>query len=288
MRWDMGFKAALAALLLLAPAPAMADSVFDGGMMGSRDFLFFPFWQKVLTDVGSVPLAPPTLMMASNTGQSGNPGVAALPSAFMPGTAGGPAAGIVPAIYTTGVTPAITTPGMPAAPTAACASERSCAPPEWLTFLDTLRGQGRLGQLQAVNQWANAKPYVDDFVNWRVPDYWETPGEFIAHGGDCEDYAIAKYFSLVRLGFPVQDLRIVVVDDSAAHVFHAVLAARLDGVVWLLDNLNQNMVAMNSVTHYTPVYSLNQEGWWMHSNPVIHLPGATIAAGPQLAMAAGH
>jgi predicted transglutaminase-like cysteine proteinase len=243
MRWDYAFKAAITAFVLFAPAQAAAAPVFDGSVAGARDFSMFPFWQKVLSDVGPVQQAsvqPPSLN---------------------------------PVAFTVADTP----------PVLPCSNERTCAPPAWLSFLDGLRAEPRLAQLQAVNQWANAKPYVDDWVNWHVSDYWETPGEFIAHGGDCEDYAITKYFSLVRLGFSPDDLRIVVVDDSNARVFHAVLAARLDGKTWLLDNLLPQMEEMSAEPQYTPVYSLNEDGWWMHSNPTIHLAGITIAAGPQLA-----
>jgi predicted transglutaminase-like cysteine proteinase len=234
MRWDWWFKAAFAALVLFAPAEAVAGSVFDGSVASAHDFSMFPFWQKVLSD--AAPAAPQPLL--------------------------------IPAAYTG---------PQPAAP---CTNERTCAPPEWLAFLDTLRGQAPLAQIDAVNRWANAKPYVDDFVNWHVPDYWETPGEFIAHGGDCEDYAIAKYFSLIRLGFAPDSLRLVVVDDSVAHVFHAVLAVQLDGKVWLLDNQRPDLTEMSDATQYTPVYSLNQNGWWLHSNPTIRLAGLTMTVAP--------
>jgi predicted transglutaminase-like cysteine proteinase len=160
-----------------------------------------------------------------------------------------------------------------------CANERSCIPAAWTSFLDSIRNKPRLAQLNAVNLWANAKPYVEDWVNWHVADYWETPGEFIARGGDCEDFAIVKYFSLVRLGFSPDDLRIVVVNDTNLNVFHAVLAARVDGGVWLLDNQLQQTVPMDIAVQYIPVYSLNERGWWMHSQPKINIGNVTISAG---------
>src|ERR1700761_8365923 len=160
-----------------------------------------------------------------------------------------------------------------------CALERTCIPAAWTTFLDGLRQQSRRDQLNAVNQWANARPYVEDQVNWGVPDYWETPAQFLAHGGDCEDYAIAKYFSLVKLGFSPDDLRIVIVDDTNMNVFHAVLAVRSDNNVWLLDNQLPQIVPMSLAVQYVPVYSLNERGWWMHSLPKISLGNITIAAG---------
>jgi predicted transglutaminase-like cysteine proteinase len=116
-------------------------------------------------------------------------------------------------------------------------------------------------------------------VNWHVPDYWETPGEFLARGGECKDYAVIKYYSLVRLGFSPDDLRIVVLNDTNINAFHAVLAVRLDGGVWLLDNQLQQVVPMDVAVQYAPIYSLNEHGWWLHSIPKIELGNVTIAAG---------
>jgi predicted transglutaminase-like cysteine proteinase len=163
--------------------------------------------------------------------------------------------------------------------TPTCAKERFCVPAVWLSFLDSVRNASRLVQLNAVNQWANARPYIEDQTNWGVPDYWETPGEFLARGGDCEDFAITKYLSLVRLGFSPDDLRIVIVQDVKLHAFHAVLAVHVDGTAWLLDNQLQKAVPMASAAQYVPIYSLNERGWWLHSLPKIELGGIVIAAG---------
>ena len=160
-----------------------------------------------------------------------------------------------------------------------CANARTCVPAVWTSFLDSIRKQPRHAQLAAVNQWANMRPYVEDWVNWHVPDYWETPGEFLTRGGDCEDYAITKYFSLVRLGFSPDNLRVVIVNDTNLQAFHAVLAVRDDGVVWLLDNQIPQAVPMDVAVQYVPIYSLNERGWWMHSMPKISVGNVTIAAG---------
>lgn len=160
---------------------------------------------------------------------------------------------------------------VPTPAAAPCADERHCIPAVWTDFLAGLKGLDSRAQMEAVNRWANAKPYVEDIANWGLPDYWETPGEFIAHGGDCEDFAIAKYFSLVRLGFAARDLRIAVVSDSKAHDFHAVLVANIDGTEWLLDNQIAQMVPLASQPQYTPIYALNEQGWWLQSRPVIQI-----------------
>jgi predicted transglutaminase-like cysteine proteinase len=245
-------------VLLLVPGAAMAEPLFSGAAP-TPDFQLFPFWQKVLTDMaGAVPGRPPQPR----------------PVAFT-GTSAAPAA-------------------VPAPAQASCADERHCIPAAWTDFLASLKGLDRQAQMEAVNRWANAKPYVEDITNWGLPDYWETPGEFIAHGGDCEDFAIAKYFSLVRLGFAARDLRIAVVSDSRAHDFHAVLVANIDGTEWLLDNQIAQMVPLAEAPQYTPIYALNEQGWWLQSRPIIQIaanfvittaPAAPAPAPVQLAKA---
>ncbi len=163
-------------------------------------------------------------------------------------------------------------------PATPCADDRRCVPAEWTAFLESLQGRPRHEQMAAVDRWVNARPYVEDIANWGVADYWETPGEFLAHGGDCEDYAITKYFSLTRLGFAADDLRLTIVNDSVMGAFHAVLAVRLDGETWLLDNQAEQATLLADAARYTPVYSLNQQGFWIHALPKIGLGGVTLVS----------
>jgi predicted transglutaminase-like cysteine proteinase len=239
--WIFRIATAILAIFLLAPVTARAASLFDDGIP-MPGFQMVPSWKNVIADMH----AATTLASASDTP------VGPLPASLS-------YAGMHPE----GLSPVSTS----------CVDERHCVPKAWTDFLTGLRGLDARAQLQAVNRWTNAKPYVDDMANWGVPDYWETPGEFIAHGGDCEDFAIAKYFSLVRLGFPSRDLRIVIVSDSQAHDFHAVLVARLEGALWLLDNQQPDVVPLEAMAQYAPIYSLNENGGWMHAQPVIHLEG---------------
>lgn len=158
-----------------------------------------------------------------------------------------------------------------------CATDlRRCAPAVWTDFLDTVRNLDARAQLDAVNRWVNARPHVDDIANWGVADYWETPGEFFTKGGDCEDFAIAKYFSLLRLGFQQSDLRILIVSDSRNDGFHAVLAVRQGDVARILDDQVNEVTDLSAQPHYAPVYSLGEEGWWLHSLPVVRAKGGIL------------
>lgn len=80
----------------------------------------------------------------------------------------------------------------------------------WKDIKAKLSGLPPLEQVKAVNVLINRWPYRTDMDVWGVMDYWETPAEFFQKSGDCEDFAIAKYFALRDLGlsrFPDADCR---------------------------------------------------------------------------------
>jgi predicted transglutaminase-like cysteine proteinase len=140
----------------------------------------------------------------------------------------------------------------------------ACKAQEWNAFIDNVRNASREEQVRAVNREMNDKPYVTDPVNWHMADYWATPLQFLRKDGDCEDYAISKYMALKALGFRVEDLRIVVLQDTNLGVPHAVLVVFLQGRALVLDNQVSGIVPADSIHHYHPYYSINEDGWWLH------------------------
>ncbi len=151
-------------------------------------------------------------------------------------------------------------------PKGSCESTKfnQCHLKEWNDFLAKLRPLPPDEQIKQVNLYANKKPYVLDIENYGVPDYWATPLEFLAHSGDCEDYAIFKMLSLKRLGFPVDDMRIVIVQDTNLRVAHAVMSLKRNGDILILDNQIPQVMSDKDIFHYVPIYSLNEKHWWMH------------------------
>lgn len=141
---------------------------------------------------------------------------------------------------------------------------RRCELPEWQALLAELKGRDKLAQIEAVNAFMNRAPYITDPVNYGLPDYWATPLQFLIKDGDCEDYAIAKFISLRTLGFANDDLRIVVVDDLNLGVPHAVLVVYVDGKAMVLDNQIPKVVRAETIRHYRPIFSINEEAWWLH------------------------
>ncbi len=134
----------------------------------------------------------------------------------------------------------------------------------WLSFLDSIRTLPPQRQLEEVNRYANEKDYVLDIDNYGVEDYWAIPREFLSRGGDCEDYAITKFFSLRWLGWPEEVLRIIVLQDTNLRIPHAVLGVGEDDDIMILDNQISDVVSHHAIVHYAPVYSVNESHWWLH------------------------
>jgi predicted transglutaminase-like cysteine proteinase len=130
--------------------------------------------------------------------------------------------------------------------------------------MNQLRGRDPMQQMQAVNQWMNRIRYVEDIVNYGMVDYWATPLEFLAHDGDCEDFAIAKYISMRELGFPHSDMRILVLNDLNLRIPHAILIVYQSGRAYVLDNQIAQVVPTDIIRHYQPIFSINEEAWWLH------------------------
>jgi len=139
-----------------------------------------------------------------------------------------------------------------------------CHMAEWRHFIDQTRTLPVREQLKAVNLYANSRNYVLDLQNYGVEDYWAIPREFLSNGGDCEDYAITKFFSLRWLGLADDDLRLVIVQDTNLRVPHAVLAVARGTDVFILDNQVQAVLSQRDVVHYAPVFSINEAHWWIH------------------------
>ncbi len=140
----------------------------------------------------------------------------------------------------------------------------ACVSDAWLNLMESLKGKSQIEQMDALNSHLNKAAYVTDMVNWRQQDYWATIHQFFSKDGDCEDYAIAKYYSLIELGFDPDEMRIVIVEDTNLNIAHAVLAVYLGEKIWVLDNQISTLVPHEKIVHYTPLYSINENAWWLH------------------------
>jgi predicted transglutaminase-like cysteine proteinase len=149
---------------------------------------------------------------------------------------------------------------------ALCEGDRErCVSPAALQFLDIVdagklrHGRARLGEINRAINLA-IRP-VSDLAQYGQIDVWASPLATLTRGGgDCEDYAIAKFVALRRAGIAPDDLRIVIMHDTLRGEDHAVAAARLDGHWLTLDNRRMAMIEDSDIRNYRPTFVINQTG----------------------------
>lgn len=138
---------------------------------------------------------------------------------------------------------------------------------DWQYLLTSQKQLGELEQLNVVNRFFNKQlRYVEDTDLWHEVDYWETPIEALWKGaGDCEDYAIAKYFSLRHLGVASEKLRITYVKALTQNRAHMVLTyySSPEAEPLVLDSLIDAIKPAGQRKDLLPVYSFNAEGMWL-------------------------
>ncbi len=130
--------------------------------------------------------------------------------------------------------------------------------------LQAYKNASESDKVEAVNAFFNKVRYIEDKNNWGSSDYWETPAEFTSRGGDCEDFAIAKYSALKSLGFSENQLRIAIVQDTWKGLPHAILIVYTADGAKFLDNQYKTVKDAENFDRYRPVYSINRTGWWRH------------------------
>ncbi len=118
-----------------------------------------------------------------------------------------------------------------------------------------------------VNRMMNEQKYIIDNKNWGKSDYWATPIEFMTRGGDCEDFAIAKYVALRALGVPENRMRVAIVQDQQKNIPHAILVVYSEKGAVILDNQIKSVKRESEIAHYKPIFSINREAWWLHTTP---------------------
>lgn len=141
----------------------------------------------------------------------------------------------------------------------------------WANLMVNYGDASEDAKLRAVNDFFNREVrFRNDSGLWGQEDYWATPVESLRQGaGDCEDYSIAKYFTLRQLGVSTQKLRITYVKALKFNQAHMVLTyyATPTAVPLVLDNLIGDIKPASQRNDLQPVYAFNGDGLWV--------PGAT-------------
>jgi predicted transglutaminase-like cysteine proteinase len=136
----------------------------------------------------------------------------------------------------------------------------------WQLLMIRHQGSGEGEKLAAVNDFFNALSYQSDWHIWGKEDYWATPIEALGKGSaDCEDYSIAKYFTLREMGVADEKMRIMYVKALELDEAHMVLTYydKPGSVPLVLDNLNGSILSAGQRADLAPVYSFNAEGLWL-------------------------
>lgn len=137
----------------------------------------------------------------------------------------------------------------------------------WQRLLVPQKQLSEVQRLQVVNLFFNHQiRYAEDIDVWHETDYWATPIEALWKGaGDCEDYAIAKYFTLRHLGISSDKLRITYVKALQQNRAHMVLTyySAPNAMPLVLDSLMDDIKFANQRNDLLPVYSFNAEGLWL-------------------------
>lgn len=135
---------------------------------------------------------------------------------------------------------------------------------EWRDLLGSDLRMPEFEKLRMVNLYFNRRlRFSDDIRIWGQRDYRVTPVEALVKGAaDCEDYALAKYFSLRQLGVPASKLRITYVKALRLNQAHMVLTyyPSPKAAPLVLDNLNNEIRPARERDDLLPVYAFNAEG----------------------------
>lgn len=143
----------------------------------------------------------------------------------------------------------------------------------WREQLQQAANLGETEQLKQINDFFNHNiRFRDDIDHWQQSDYWATPLETLgSRAADCEDYTIAKYMSLIKLGVPRERLRLIYVraqiggsysQNSQAHMVLGYYASP-GAMPLILDNLVSRIQPAIERNDLKPVFSFNSEGLWV-------------------------
>lgn len=137
----------------------------------------------------------------------------------------------------------------------------------WHKVIKDNRDEDNWRKINSANNFFNKNiAYKRDHEHWNKKDYWATPIESIGTGaGDCEDYAIAKYFTLIAMGVDESKLRMMYVKALKWNEPHMVLVyfKEKKAMPLVLDNMNPKVLPANKRRDLRPVYSFNSNGLWL-------------------------
>lgn len=131
----------------------------------------------------------------------------------------------------------------------------------YFTMKEEIQNLNTMKKLAKVNLFFNQSLPVHDETKYQSDDYWATPKEFLINGkGDCEDYAIAKYFTLIESGIPKEQLHFAVVQVKEHTTYHMVLLYNKEkrNDFFVLDNLSFRILPLKKRVDLIPMAAFNE------------------------------
>lgn len=126
---------------------------------------------------------------------------------------------------------------------------------QWRELVSVYKSMKADDLLQRINDDVNKADYISDGRNWKTRDYWSTPKELFERGGDCEDFAIAKYLILREVGVSAQQMELAVGQN------HAFLIVMTQGGSFVLDSARAGVHPLNVEDMKKIVFTVNDSGW---------------------------
>jgi predicted transglutaminase-like cysteine proteinase len=139
---------------------------------------------------------------------------------------------------------------------------------EWERLIFHSLGMDTDKKLKLVNEFFNKMKWAEDRDIWDSKDYWATPLEsLIKNSGDCEDFSIAKYFTLLAMDIPEEQLRVTYV-TLENHQGHMVLFYYPENnkEPLVLDNMRAEIEKKSARPDIRYMFSFNDEGLWLKNN----------------------
>jgi predicted transglutaminase-like cysteine proteinase len=140
----------------------------------------------------------------------------------------------------------------------------------WREWTERIPSNSEEALLAGVNRQINEEiVYKSDYAVHGTSDFWATLSDTLIHGGDCEDYALAKSTTLAFRGWPETHNHLVIgmLHRGGKSEPHAVLVVeRSDGRFWVLDNLSNTVVPAERMA-MQPLYGVDNEGVWLFTRP---------------------
>ncbi|MBN2866076.1 MAG: transglutaminase-like cysteine peptidase [Thiotrichales bacterium] len=136
----------------------------------------------------------------------------------------------------------------------------------WQALIDEGQSKPERLKLSLVNDFFNQAKFIDDKTHWKAEDYWATPFELLTtDAGDCEDYVIAKYFTLKALGVDENKIYLTYVKSTRLKQSHMVLTyfKKPKSEPLVLDNLTDRILSASERKDLIPIYSFNGDGLWL-------------------------